>query len=132
MSLHDLWNNVLHIDLDRVMALNNLYLRQAANFPDLEAADVLKAYTDRRNMLFGISDIFQKEIVDRPNVEACVIQLEQCSDTLVSIHQANPNLHSLPQYKAYYTNAIEALRHMITATRLHFLLVDLKTIYTSC
>ena len=123
MSLHH-----LSVDVDRVLNLNTRYLRQAANFPSLEADDVQKAYDDRRTMLFGISDIFQIEIVDRPKLEACVIQLEQCSETLVSIHRANPQLHSLPQYKSYYTDAIAALRHMIMAVRLHFLLVDLKTI----
>jgi hypothetical protein len=128
MSLHDLWAHVLCVDVDRVLNLNNLYLRQATNFPHLEAVDVQKAWDDRKNMLFGISDIFQKQIVDRPKVEACVIQLEQCSDTLVTIHRANPQLQSLPQYKSYYTDAIAALRHMIMAVRLHFLLVDLKTI----
>ena len=118
----------LLVDVDRVLALNNLYLRQAANFPTLEAVDVEKAWHDRKTMLFGISDIFQIQIVDRPKLEACVIQLEQCSDTLVSLHRSNPKLHSLPEYNECYTNAIAALRHMIMAVRLHFLLVDLKTI----
>jgi hypothetical protein len=128
MSLHDLWDNVLWKDVDRVLHLNEYYLRQAANFPRLEAADVSKAADDRRTMLLAIGDIFQEKIVARPKVEACVIQLEQCSETLVSIHQANPKLRSLPQYEAYYTDAIAALKHLIMATRLHFLLVDLKTI----
>ena len=128
MSLHHLWVDHLWVDVDRVLNLNTRYLRQAANFPRLEEVDVETAYDDRRTMLGNIGQIFQTDIVDRPKLEACVIQLEQCSDTLVSLHRSNPKLHSLPQYKAYYTDAIAALRHMITTVRLHFLLVDLKTI----
>ena len=123
MSFHHLL-----ADVDRVLNLNNCYLRQAANFPHLKEVDVLTAYDDRRTMLGNIGEIFQKDIVDRPKVEACVIQLEQCSDTLVSIHRSNPLLHSLPEYNSYYTDAIAALRHLIMTVRLHFLLVDLKTI----